>query len=1001
MRYLLLIFLTLSALAQTRSVVNTGANPNDGTGDTLRTFGGKVNTNFYQLWQTVYTNGVAVLGGTNQLTKSWNLLGRTNTVDISLEDLRRFEATATDSTVTGISSLYLDGGTVTLRASTNLQFITPAVLGLTAQVGDVFTITDRTNGAIEFQSLASALSATVGDPALSVGTIADLIASTGSVDYIVATKGYATQGDGGHGLYRWTNALPAGVVTNTGTWFAGSSGFWGLIQDGQVSGGVFGKSRITNAVILGDSITQGASASSSATRWHQVVSSTMTWVGTQVAAWGGARIEDIAWQIMPGMIVTNSSYSPTTIYESPTASQISSGDVMLALVGYNDQRGGGTDLTRRTHFANTLRGIVGWWCLQDKTMAQDADSETGAWTDLTFYGGQIGRTAATAGPTITFTNVFGDAVYVAVQADTTGTSTYTVTVDGVNRGTFNTGPSFYNAAAFAPSYVGPNGNGTIDENPWAIRIGGLGMSRHTVTVSVASVAGGPVSVLWVGGSANTKYPGEGPIALIGNTLRSTPAGYNSGSDAGVSAYNSDLTLLIEQMRRDGLAVVLVDACQTFDPDTGMSGDNVHPNDLGHAQIAEAFIHSVSDANSRLVSTEVKSELLNRFTLTPTTLTLRVPNTSNLGDRTFVWNGGALPFRSAAFASPSIAGSFDYLSGSSVHASGSQRFWDAEHTLVESGTASSVGLSFRTYISSIGSGSHYPLLVQSVSGSDFWNNIRADLYGGGLLEGTATSGGRSWVFREPTGTASQVTIQYANSALARRLLITGNGVIAYDTNGVVANLALGASGVNVAVQGGATVGQALSVTGASTLTGGLNVGYRGVTASETVPATAVSLNVNDSSGSVVLTLPAATTAGKWLAIKKTGGNNSTTVNAADGGANVTLATGESLLLESNGSQWQIKAAYRTRNTVISQTGDYTHIPGSFNPVIIHATAGNSTITLGSTGFTAGEGVSIVRPGTAAFTVNVGPGLKTIPSATAATVDCIFDGSNWVLWRYTEN
>jgi hypothetical protein len=241
MRYLILIFLTLSALAQTRSVVNTGTNPNDGTGDTLRTFGGKVNTNFYQLWQTVYTNGVAVLGGTNQLAKSWNLLGRTNTVDISLEDLRRFEATATDSTVTGISSLYLDGGTVTLRASTNLQFITPAVLGLTAEVGDVFTVTDRTNGTVEFQSLGAALKANVGDPALSVGTVADLIASTGNADYIVATKGYATQGDGGHGLYRWTNSLPAGVlVTNRGTWFAGSSGFWGLVTDGTYNVRQFG-----------------------------------------------------------------------------------------------------------------------------------------------------------------------------------------------------------------------------------------------------------------------------------------------------------------------------------------------------------------------------------------------------------------------------------------------------------------------------------------------------------------------------------------------------------------------------------------------------------------------------------------------------------------------------------------------------------------------------------------------------------------------------------------
>lgn len=240
MRYLFLLFLSLTVLAQTRSVINTGTNPNDGTGDTLRTFGIKVNTNFYQLWETVYTNGVAVRGGTNNLTTSWNLLGRTNTVDIALEELRRFEVTATDSSLTGIASLYLDGGTTTLRASTNLQFITPAVLGSTALLGDVLTVTDPTNGAVEFQTMSAALKAYVGDPALSVGTIADLIATTGNADYIVATKGYHTQGDGGHGLYRWTNALPAGVVTNRGSWFAGTTGFWSLVHDERVNVRQFG-----------------------------------------------------------------------------------------------------------------------------------------------------------------------------------------------------------------------------------------------------------------------------------------------------------------------------------------------------------------------------------------------------------------------------------------------------------------------------------------------------------------------------------------------------------------------------------------------------------------------------------------------------------------------------------------------------------------------------------------------------------------------------------------
>ena len=106
---------------------------------------------------------------------------------------------------------------------------------------------------------------------------------------------------------------------------------------------------LTSATILGDSITQGSAASASGTRWHQLVTAATGWAGTQIGAWGGARIEDIAWQAMPGIIVTNSDYSPTTIYTSPT--NITEDDVLLALVGYNDQRGGGTVGTR----SDTLR----------------------------------------------------------------------------------------------------------------------------------------------------------------------------------------------------------------------------------------------------------------------------------------------------------------------------------------------------------------------------------------------------------------------------------------------------------------------------------------------------------------------------------------------------------------------------------------------------------------------------------------------------------------------
>jgi hypothetical protein len=237
-----LIFILVFGVAvhgQNRAVVNVGASPNDGTGDSVRAAFIKVNTNFYNLWQTVYTNGVAVRGGTNQLTQNWNLKGRTNTVGIEFDSLLSFEATANDAQLTGINSLYLDGGDTTIRGQSNLFLLTPEATNFTVASNAVLTLIDPATGRAEYrpilevQSAASStllqeLDRRVG----SVDNVAALIAKDPSADMLVATRGYHAPGDGGHGLYRWTNALPSGVVTNRGTWFAGSSGFWSLVHDG-------------------------------------------------------------------------------------------------------------------------------------------------------------------------------------------------------------------------------------------------------------------------------------------------------------------------------------------------------------------------------------------------------------------------------------------------------------------------------------------------------------------------------------------------------------------------------------------------------------------------------------------------------------------------------------------------------------------------------------------------------------------------------------------------
>jgi lysophospholipase L1-like esterase len=78
-----------------------------------------------------------------------------------------------------------------------------------------------------------------------------------------------------------------------------------------------------------------------------------------------------------------------------------------------------------------------------------------------------------------------------------------------------------------------------------------------------------------------------PGAYVGNCLRCTEAGYAAtpfgmASDERTRAMNA---IIAEEVARGGCH--LVDAASAYDPRN--SPDQAHPNDLGHAQIARAFL----------------------------------------------------------------------------------------------------------------------------------------------------------------------------------------------------------------------------------------------------------------------------------------------------------------------------------------------------------------------------------------------------------------------------
>jgi lysophospholipase L1-like esterase len=83
----------------------------------------------------------------------------------------------------------------------------------------------------------------------------------------------------------------------------------------------------------------------------------------------------------------------------------------------------------------------------------------------------------------------------------------------------------------------------------------------------------------------------GATVYLGNCLKMTASGYalgspfNVGSDTAVGQFNA----IISARAAAHSNVILIDASAAYNPNTDVSGDNIHPSNSGHANIANAFL----------------------------------------------------------------------------------------------------------------------------------------------------------------------------------------------------------------------------------------------------------------------------------------------------------------------------------------------------------------------------------------------------------------------------
>lgn len=87
---------------------------------------------------------------------------------------------------------------------------------------------------------------------------------------------------------------------------------------------------------------------------------------------------------------------------------------------------------------------------------------------------------------------------------------------------------------------------------------------------------------------------DGCDVWVGNCIRPANYGaplppYTNGSDAGMAAYNAAIASAVANVAGQGRRAHLVDVSTAYNTATMVSGDNIHPNDTGHAYLATTFL----------------------------------------------------------------------------------------------------------------------------------------------------------------------------------------------------------------------------------------------------------------------------------------------------------------------------------------------------------------------------------------------------------------------------
>lgn len=288
------------------------------------------------------------------------------------------------------------------------------------------------------------------------------------------------------------------------------------------------------------------------------------------------------------------------------------GTLVSCMIGLNDVKAGATTTSALT-LAKIQNGVFAIIAnhFVDSTFAAGSGtriSTTGTWSAYSaialngLYSN--GLSTVTSGSTITFTS-YGPTFLLALVGTDGTRYTYgsaSITIDGTSFGTINENgqtDGIYDGLG--------NDNGRM---PFSVLYSGLSEGKHTIVLT--SIGTNPFCIDFFG---QLKKPAQCfpiviyDIAYLNATGQST---YPSVTNANVNAANAVIASDISNFTALGYPVFHALTNTYYNPTTDAYSDNLHPSDIGHRHLYQAFYSAVSSLQNPFVLQDLRSSATPSF-----------------------------------------------------------------------------------------------------------------------------------------------------------------------------------------------------------------------------------------------------------------------------------------------------------------------------------------------------------------------------------------------------